>query len=97
MIVLLKLLPNTVLFYIKLLSLLSSEVEEVIHVVKFIMGGVEMFLEALELEIDLKPLEIADVTFGLFILLGLVAFLSELGEFIDDCTRKDLEDNFLNE
>ncbi len=56
-----------------------------------------MFLEALELEIDLKPLEIADVTFGLFILLGLVAFLSELGEFIDDCTRKDLEDNFLNE
>lgn len=56
-----------------------------------------MLLEALKLEIDLKPLEIADVAFGLFILVGLVAFLSELGEFIDDCAWKDLENNFLNE
>lgn len=76
---------------------LPAQVEQIVDVVELVVGLLDVILKAFQLEIDLEPLLAANIALRFLVFLSRVAFLSQLREFVNDGSRKDLENDLLSE
>ena len=73
------------------------QVENIVDVVHFIMGVLDMLLKSLQLKVYFKTILATNKAKLLLVFLDGLSFFSELWKFVDDGACKDLKDDFLSE